>query len=63
MWLSMPVIEVCQSLYDAVHTAAASRNSSVISKSLVMVSTLAFSGILVQNVGIPISVRIIASIS
>ena len=48
--------------YDAIHTAAASRNSSAISKSLVMASALASSGILVRSVGIPIFMGIIASI-
>ena len=48
--------------YDAIHTTAALRSSSVISKSLVMASALDFLGILVRSVGIPISVGIIASI-
>ena len=48
--------------YDAIRTTAASWSSSAISKSLVMASTLASLGILVQSVGIPISLGIIASI-
>ena len=48
--------------YDTIRTTAASRSSSAISRSLVTASALAFSGILVQSVVIPISVGIIASI-
>ena len=53
-------VSLCR--YDAICTAVASRSLSVISKSLVTVSTLAFLGISVRSVGIPISVGIIASI-
>ena len=48
--------------YDAIRTAAASRSSSDISKTLVTTSALDFSGISVRSVGTPISVGIIASI-
>ena len=48
--------------YDTIHTAAALRSSSVISKSLVMASALDFLGVLVRSVGILISVGIIAYI-
>ena len=48
--------------YDAMHTTAASRSSSAISKSFAMALVLAFSGISVRSVGIPTSVGIMASI-
>ena len=48
--------------YDAIRTAAASRNLSIISKSLARASVLASSGISVRSVGIPIYVGIMASI-
>ena len=48
--------------YDAIHTAATSRDSSAISKSLTMASVLAFSGISVRSVGTLILVGIMASI-
>ena len=49
-------------LYDAICIAPASRCSSIISRSLIMTSLLASSGIPVRNVGILIFVGIIASI-
>ena len=49
--------------YNAIRTAIGSRSSSVISKSLVTASALAFSGILVQSVGTLISIGITDSIA
>ena len=49
--------------YDSIHTAATSRSSSVISRSLVRASILASLGISVRSVGISIYVGIMASIS
>ena len=43
-------------------TASASRSSSVVSRSLAMASTFAFSGISARTVGILISVGMMASI-
>ena len=54
------LVDLCW--YDAMHTTAASRSSSTISKSFAMALILAFSGISVRSVGIPISVGIMASI-
>ena len=48
--------------YDVMLTAAASRSSSVVSRSLAMALAFAFSGIFVHMVGILISVGMIASI-
>ena len=48
--------------YDAIRTAAASRSSSIVSKSLATTSTFVFSGIFVYTVGIPIYVGMMASI-
>ena len=48
--------------YDAKRTTAASRSSSVVSRSLAMASTFAFSGISARMVGIPISMGMMASI-
>ena len=48
--------------YDAICTDAASRSSSVASKSLATTSTFAFLGIYVRTMGIPISVGMMASI-
>ena len=48
--------------YDSIHTAVASRGSSVLSRSLTTVSTFDCSGKLVRSVGIPISVGTMASI-
>ena len=48
--------------YDAIRTAVASRSSSTVSRSLITYSVFDCSGILVRSVGIPIYVRIIASI-
>ena len=48
--------------YDAMRTAAASRSSLVVSRSLAMASTFAFSGISARMVGIPISMGMMASI-
>ena len=48
--------------YDAMCTAAASRSSSVMSKSLVIVLVFTSSKIYVRMVGIPISIGMIASI-
>ena len=48
--------------YDAIHTAAASRSSSVVSRSLATASTFAFSGIYVRTMGISIFVGMMASI-
>ena len=53
-------VSLCR--YDAIHTVVASQSSSVIFKSLVMAATLAFSRILAQSVGTPISIGIMASI-
>ena len=41
--------------YDAMHTVATSRSSSVVSGSLTMASTFSFLGISARTVGIPIS--------
>ena len=48
--------------YDTMRTSAASWSSSVASRSLVMASTFAFSGISARMVGISISVGMMASI-
>ena len=48
--------------YDAIRTAAASRNSFAISRSLITDSVCDYLGISVRSVGIPISVETIASI-
>ena len=48
--------------YDAIRTAAASRSSSVMFRSLITDSVFDCSGISVRSVGIPISVGTIASI-
>ena len=48
--------------YDAMRKAAASWDSSVVSRSLVMALTFAFFGIYVRMVGISIFVGMIASI-
>ena len=48
--------------YDAMRTTAASRSSSVVSKSLVMALAFDFSGISARTVGIPISMGMMASI-
>ena len=48
--------------YDAIHTAIASRSSSTISRSLVTASALTCPGIPIRNVGIQISMGIIAPI-
>ena len=56
-------MQVFQSLFvDAMHTAASSWSSSVMSRSLAMASTFAFSGIFTRTVGILISVGMMASI-
>ena len=49
--------------YDAMCTNAASRSSSVLSRSLTRASTFAFSGISARTVGIPIFVGMVASIT
>ena len=48
--------------YDAIRTAVASRSSSVVSRSLAMVSAFAFLEIFARTVDIPISVGMMASI-
>ena len=48
--------------YDVIRIVAASRSSSIISKSLVTASLLDFSRTSIQSVGIPIFVGIMASI-
>ena len=48
--------------YDAIRIAATSRSSSVVSRSLAMTSTFAFSRIFVRTVGIPISMGMMAFI-
>ena len=48
--------------YDVIHIAAAFLSSFDISRSLVTTSALTYLGILVQSVGIPISMGIMASI-
>ena len=48
--------------YEAMHTTATSRSSSAVSRSLIMASMLASSGIPVRMVDIPIYVGMIASI-
>ena len=48
--------------YDAICTAVASRSSSAMSRSVITDSIFDYSGISVRSVGIPISVRTIASI-
>ena len=48
--------------YDIMRTAAASRSSSVVSKSLAMAATLASSGIFAHTVGIPIFEGMMGSI-
>ena len=48
--------------YEAMRTTAASRSSSIVSRSLDMASTFAFSRIFARMVGIPISVGMMASI-
>ena len=48
--------------YDAMRIAATSQSFFVVSRSLVMASAFAFSGIYVRMVGIPIFVGMIASI-
>ena len=49
--------------YDAIRTTTDSRSSSVVSRSLAIASAFAFLGISVRIVGIPISVKMMASIS
>ena len=48
--------------YDAIRTAAASRSSSAMSRSLIIDSVFDYSGIPIQSVGIPNYVGTIASI-
>ena len=48
--------------YEAMHMAAASQSLSAMSRSLIMASMLASSGIPIRMVGIPISVGMITSI-
>ena len=48
--------------YNAIHTTAASRSSSAMSKSFITDSVFDYSGISVRSMGIPISVGTIASI-
>ena len=48
--------------YDAMRTVAASRSSSVVSRSLAMALTFAFLRISTRTLGIPIYVRMMASI-
>ena len=48
--------------YDTMRIAVASQSSLVVSRSLAMASTFAFSGISAHMVGIPISMKMMASI-
>ena len=48
--------------YDAIRTTTASRSLSVVSRSLATTSAFAFLGISIRTMGIPIFVRMMASI-